>query len=146
MTPGLADGLRDLSFVLRIWLPGRRICGLLLNPTAPVPRGSAPPGRSCPPSGRLERRAPTATSAPRREATPCPDARLPVVGAGNLREPVGCVGLSEPNAGLGGLVPRLDMRHCAGNRRREFVETCGCLICGAGNAGLVGTNVGIFGA
>ena len=45
-----------------------------------------------------------------------------------------------------GLVPRLDMRYRAGSRRKEFVETDGCLVCGAGNAGLVETNVGIFGA
>ena len=52
--------------------------------------------------------------------------------------------MSEPNAGLGGPVPRLDMRYRASSRRREFVETGGCLIYGAGNAGLVETNVGIF--
>ena len=52
--------------------------------------------------------------------------------------------MSEPNAGLGGPVPRLDMRYRASSRRREFVETGGCLICGAGNAGLVETSVGIF--
>ena len=52
--------------------------------------------------------------------------------------------MSKPVAGLGGPVPRLDMRYRASRRRREFAETCGCLICGAGNAGLVETNVGIF--
>ena len=76
--------------------------------------------------------------------TPCPC--HPVAIAGNLSRPVGCVDLGKPVAGLGGPVPRLDMRYRAGRRRREFTETRGCLACGAGNAGLVKTNVGIFGA
>ena len=38
----------------------------------------------------------------------------------------------------------LDMRYRASRRRRKFVEVCGYLVCGAGNAGLVETNVGIF--
>ena len=65
-----------------------------------LPRFPGDPPRRSPPSVGLECRAPTATPSPRREATPCPVP--PVVGAGNLREPVGCAGLSEPNAGLGG--------------------------------------------
>ena len=44
------------------------------------------------------------------------------------------------------LVPSPGMRYRASSRRREFVETSGCLICGAGNADLVETNVGFFGA
>ena len=41
---------------------------------------------------------------------------------------------------------RLDMRYRASSRRREFVETRGYLICGAGNAGLAEIGVGFFGA
>ena len=58
-----------------------------------------------------------------------------------MSELAGRVGLRKPAAGLGGMVFRLDMRYRAGSRRREFAETGGCLICGAGNAGLVGINV-----
>ena len=79
----------------------------------------------------------------RRVAKRC---HAPLAGAGNLSELFGCVGLSEPNAGLGRLVPRLDMRYRANSRRKEFVETGGCLICGAGNVGLGGIGVGFFGA
>ena len=121
----------------------RRVCGLLLNPTCPDSSGIHALGRRRRPSGGLERGAPVG-AASRSDAMPCHGARLSAVGAGNLREPVGCVGLSEPNAGLGGPVPRPDMRHRAGSRRGEFTETRGCLICGAGNAGLAETNVGIF--
>ena len=94
MTPGLADGLRDLSFVLRIRLPRCHVCGLLLNPTCPDSSGIHALGRRRRPSGRLERRAPVVA-----------DARPPV--AGNLSGPVGCVGLRKPVAGLGGRMVRL---------------------------------------
>ena len=58
MTPGLACGLRDLSFVLRI---RRRVCGLLSSPTCPDSSGIHALGRRSPPSGRLGRRAPVAS-------------------------------------------------------------------------------------
>ena len=54
--------------------------------------------------------------------------------------------MNKPVTSLGGLVPRLNMRHRASSRRREFVETRGCLICGAGNAGPGEIGVGFFGA
>ena len=61
--------------------------------------------RSGPPSGGLAGSGPTVVAAmpssSHREATPYPDAHTPLVGAGNLSELVGRVGLSGPAAGLG---------------------------------------------
>ena len=55
MTPGLAGGLRDPSFVLRIRLPRCHVCGLLSSPTCPDSPGICALGRRRRPSGRLER-------------------------------------------------------------------------------------------
>ena len=42
------------------------------------------------------------------------------------------------------LAPSPSMRYRAGSRRSEFVEACGCLVCGAGNAGLAEIGAGFL--
>ena len=74
------------------------------------------------------------------------DAHAPLAGAGNLSELAGRAFEWDRPLVSADLMPRPDMRHCAGSRRREFVEACGCLVCGAGNAGFGGIGVGFFGA
>ena len=83
VTPGLACVICHPSCAIR-----RRVCGLLSGPTCPDSPGIHALGRRRRPSGRPERRAssptigpleagrraPTATSSPRREAAPCVDA------------------------------------------------------------------------
>ena len=93
MTPGLAGDLRDPSFVLRI---RRRICGLLPGSACPGSPGIRAAGASLQ-AGLNAGPHCDVGAASRGDAMP----RRPfVVGAGNLRKPVGRVGLGGPDAGL----------------------------------------------
>ena len=114
MTPGLADGLRDLSFVLRIRL---RVCGLLSNPACPGSPGIRAAGArlqadlSAGPHCDVD-----TVVASRSDAVPMPpgdlsgrvgrvDPRRCDAAAGHLSRRVGRVDLLKPDAGLVRSVP-----------------------------------------